>query len=214
MESNFRIIFWTGLAGCAGWFWFAMLQTVTPLVEAAGVSAGALLLIGASGLLYFWIPQVFDLKKVGAEKVTEKVSKLAEEAVQEAKSGSQTFTGEVLAKAKPWQWAVAAGVALVLTIGWVSMQSAQQVKADLANLTGYVRAQCASWINDEFNHGNVTRSARASNSWRKGEYIVVDVTWKDSSVSKSWSSRLCVYDPDTGRLQSPGAFGRGRWEKP
>ncbi|MCF6433721.1 DUF805 domain-containing protein [Leisingera sp. MMG026] len=83
MESTFRIIFWAGLAGCAGWFWFAMFQPMTVLAEAAGVSAGVLLLIGAAGLLFFWIPQAFDLKKVG---------KAAEAAALQAQAGSQELS--------------------------------------------------------------------------------------------------------------------------
>lgn len=83
MESTFRIIFWAGLAGCATWFWYTMLQPMTVLVEAAGVSAGTLLLIGAAGLLYFWIPQAFDFKKVG---------KAAEAAALQAQAGSQELS--------------------------------------------------------------------------------------------------------------------------
>lgn len=83
MQSTFRIIFWAGLAGCVGWFWYAVFGTVTPLVEAAGVSAAVLVLIGAAGFLFFWIPQAFDLKRA---------STVAEAAAQKAQTGSQELS--------------------------------------------------------------------------------------------------------------------------
>lgn len=204
MESTFRIIFWAGLAGCAAWFWYTMFQPMTVLVEAVGVSAGTLLLIGAAGLLYFWIPQAFDLNKA---------NKVAEASAQSAVMGAKKAKTEVLAKVKPWHWGLAAGIALALFAGWAIKKSAQRAEADHAYLTSHVRSRCVSWINDEFNHRSTSNPASAYDSWEKNGHIVVEVAWKKNSYSKSLDARLCVYDPDTGRMQSPGAFGRGRWEK-
>ncbi|MFW8596149.1 hypothetical protein [Cribrihabitans neustonicus] len=201
MESTFRIIFWAGLAGCAAWFWYTMFQPMTVLVEAAGVSAGTLLLIGAAGLLYFWIPQAFDLGKA---------NKVAEATAQNAVTRAKSVKSEVLTKAKPWHWGLVAVVILALFAGWSMMKSAERAEADLSHLVTQVRSTCASWLNKEMNGSNRINPAWANDAWQKKGHIVVEVVWKEGS---SHRSRLCVYDPSTRKMDSPGAFGRVRWEK-
>ena len=204
MESIFRIIFWAGLAGCVGWFWYAVFGTVTPLVEAVGVCSGVLVLIGAAGLLFFWIPQAFDLGKA---------NKVADTAAQHAVAGADAAKSKVSGKLELWHWWAALGVAAVFVTGWYMMTAAEQAKADRAAFTSQIRSRCASWMNKEFNNNSRSNPTRVYGDWQKNEHIVVEIIWNRGHSGGSLDSRLCVYNPKTGRMHSPGAFDRGRWEK-
>ncbi|MCB4458534.1 hypothetical protein [Leisingera sp. McT4-56] len=202
MESTFRGLFLAGAIGGVAWFWYVVLQPMTLLVEAAGVSIATLTLIGLVGWLY-------EKNRSGVRGAAARESK----SLKVAADGVGANPKPDLKKVSWKVW----GALAVLVVGcfgvWVYLEAMKREETDLAYLTIQVRSQCATWINREFNSGNPQLRARASDSWQKNGHIVVDVTWKDSSSSKSRNTRLCVYDPDTGRMQSPGAFGRGRWEK-
>ena len=69
-------------------------------------------------------------------------------------------------------------------------------------------AACESWLGGELDsEGNTT----IFGSWRKNGKIVVEVGYNPQGAT--YSTRLCVYDPQTRDLESPGAFGRTQWEK-
>ena len=74
------------------------------------------------------------------------------------------------------------------------------------------RTACASFINREFNGGNRASPARATDVWQKNGHVVVEVVGK-RGWETSLTTRLCVYNPETRRMNSPGAFGRDRWEQ-
>lgn len=49
-----------------------------------------------------------------------------------------------------------------------------------------------------------------SDIWEKDGRIVVEVGFDKNS--NSYSTRLCVFDPLTGKMQAPNNFTRSRWE--
>jgi len=72
--------------------------------------------------------------------------------------------------------------------------------------------RCVRFINDEFNSGSRHNPAFHRDTWSKDGSIVVEVGWKETRSSSSYTTRLCVYDRKNQRLRSPGAFDRHRWE--
>lgn len=68
------------------------------------------------------------------------------------------------------------------------------------------------WMHQEFLSGDKLRPVTIFEHWRQRGHVVVDVGLPRSGGANSMSSRLCVYDPASGRLTSPGALGRARWE--
>ena len=204
MGSTFKKTFLVGLVGCLAWFWYVVLFPANETVDAAGAWAAALTVIGLAGWLF------------------EKAQETAQ--TSKAAEGASTDTGEVaasikalanldLGKIKRKHWVAAAVLVLAGASGWSYMRSAKEAEENLAFATGLARTKCASWMNIEFNSRNTQRPAKATGSWQKNGHIVVEVVWPESSYSNSLTSRLCVYDPSTGQMSSPGAFGRGRWEK-
>lgn len=204
MESTFRIIFWAGLAGCVGWFWYAVLLPVTALVEAVGVFSGTLLVIGVAGLLY----EKARKNPRGADAVA-KVSVIAKEV---ADGGGEQIKLR-LSKIQKKHWALVAVVSVVAFAGWSYWGSVKQTEADLASATSYARSACTSFINKEFNNNSRSNPARVYGDWQKNEHIVVEIVWNRGYSGGSLDSRLCVYNPETRRMHSPGAFGRERWEQ-
>ncbi len=203
-EGTFKVIFGAGLAAIIGCLVYVVFEPMTEVIEIVGLFAGVVALIGAAGLLYFWIPQAFDL---------EKARQLATATSQYAIAGAQQLKLKVATHLKPVHWAVIACVIAVGAVSWVKFKASQQAEADRASLHYHVRSQCAEWIGDEFNTGWNKDKTKVSGSWLKNGHIVVEVAWKDEFNSKSWRSRLCVYNLETGQMQSPGAFGRQRWEQ-
>lgn len=68
-------------------------------------------------------------------------------------------------------------------------------------------AACESWIGEEFDSaGNTT----IFGSWRKNGKIVVKVGFDPQG--DTYHTRLCLFDPKTRDLSSPGAFDRAQWE--
>ena len=72
---------------------------------------------------------------------------------------------------------------------------------------------CLDFINREFNSNSRSNPAFIDDTWNKNGSIVVSVGWKETRSSSTYQTRLCVYDPERGKMSSPGALGRGRWER-
>ncbi|WP_120503436.1 hypothetical protein [Sulfitobacter mediterraneus] len=106
----------------------------------------------------------------------------------------------------------AAGIAvLAIIIGgfWVYDRSKEASVAEAA----IVVSTCIGFINKEFNDNSRSNPAFATDTWTKRGSIVVEVGWKETSFSSTYQTRLCVYDPERGKMSSPGFIGRGRWER-
>lgn len=68
---------------------------------------------------------------------------------------------------------------------------------------------CLNWFNSEPDVGG--RDAFLDGTWEKDGHIVVDIGF--NLEGSSYSSRLCVYDPASGKMTAPNNFTRSRWEK-
>lgn len=183
MENTFRAMFCVGVLGGAAWFGYVEFQPVTPLVEAVGVFWLALTAVSLVLWGALWVRGRLSSVVAGLERITRV------------------------------QWLVMAGVVIAVAGGWQVLAVSHQAQADRTLVVAQVRTQCASFINREFNGGSRNDPARANGVWNKNGHIVVEVVWKENRRDPSYQSRLCVYNPETKRLDSPGAFGRVRWEQ-
>lgn len=108
-------------------------------------------------------------------------------------------------------------VIIVCGIGYLGYQfwTEQQINSSEAasRVISTAETKCSQWIGDEYNPNQRTDPATIYGTWEKNGSIVVEIAWPRERSSSTLNSRLCVYDPETGRMQSPGAFGRGRWER-
>ncbi|KIC10779.1 hypothetical protein RA19_10330 [Leisingera sp. ANG-M1] len=106
---------------------------------------------------------------------------------------------------------VAVPVAILGYGHWAEQQvETQRVQAAAVE---NVKGQCRSWIQREYNRYPRNNPSFVSGVWSKNEHIVVEVGWRKQADDATYRTRLCVYDPRSGRLSSPGAFGRWRWEQ-
>lgn len=71
------------------------------------------------------------------------------------------------------------------------------------------QAGCLSWFKSRPDVGG--RDAFLDGTWEKDGHIVVDIGF--NLEGSSYSSRLCVYDPASGKMTAPNNFTRSRWEK-
>ncbi|MBY6069616.1 DUF805 domain-containing protein [Leisingera aquaemixtae] len=84
MESTFRGLFLAGVVGGVAWFWYVVLQPMTLLVEAMGMSIATLTVIGLAGWLMLRGQRVLKQPEVAA-----KVSRAASEAANVSQELSQ-----------------------------------------------------------------------------------------------------------------------------
>ncbi|GAA6208547.1 hypothetical protein NBRC116601_18400 [Cognatishimia sp. WU-CL00825] len=101
-------------------------------------------------------------------------------------------------------------LASVVVLGVVAFSVIQQNAA--AEVQATAEGNCQKFINKELNPRRKTDPAYVIGTWRKGERIVVEVAWRTSSYDTAYESRLCVYDPNSGRMSVPNVFGRSVWE--
>lgn len=90
--------------------------------------------------------------------------------------------------------AVAGFIYLLMPNGNVSTASAEQ--------------DCVLWFKRNNDLGGY--DAFASSSWEKDGRIVVEVGF--DMRGQEYSTRLCVYDPETGDMSAPNNLTRSRWE--
>ncbi|WP_282048414.1 hypothetical protein [Sulfitobacter mediterraneus] len=107
--------------------------------------------------------------------------------------------------------AAAAVAILGLFLGgyWVYSQKQETRQA----VGRFAVSNCLDFINREFNNNSRSNPAFIDDTWNKNGSIVVSVGWKETRSSSTYQTRLCVYDPERGKMSSPGALGRGRWER-
>lgn len=67
---------------------------------------------------------------------------------------------------------------------------------------------CLQWFKDDWELGGSDEFS--SEVWEKDGKVVVEIGFDDNGTS--YNTRLCVFDPETGRMQAPNTFNRGRWE--
>jgi len=102
---------------------------------------------------------------------------------------------------------------LVAIVGFIYWSVDSKTRAETERAVAYVSSECQNWINKEYNDGRSgSRKAVAMDFWPKNGHLVVEIGWKASSTSSSYSTRLCVVDMETGKMFSPGALGRANWE--
>ena len=106
-------------------------------------------------------------------------------------------------------------IALLLVGLWSSSSRDRQALANQAQRqVSAITDSCVDWINEEYNRDRGgSLAAVALDTWEKDDHIVVSVGWKEDTNSRTYQTRLCVTETANGRTFSPGAFGRGRWEK-
>ncbi len=201
MKIMFRNFFFLGLVGCVLWLLYAALFPTTLLWESVGVACISLTIIG----LTVW-QTLSLLGKLRAKSETE-VSQI---------QWAERLSVLQLGKLRKWHVVALLG-ALVVVFASLLVRSALTENAEIAEIATREiqagRTNCTSFIDREFNRRSFSEKAKALGSWQKREHIVVEVGWKESAVSSAYVTRLCVYDPSTGNLVSPGALGRFRWEK-
>ncbi|CUH52716.1 hypothetical protein [Shimia marina] len=198
MASMFRSFFFLGLLGIAIWLLYAVFFPATLLWESVGVACISLAIIG----LTVW--QTIALLERARTR-----SKV--EAYQTP--GPKGFTATQFGKLRKWHLGVLVS-ALLVVLAFVGLRSTLIGNAEIAARTMQsARVSCTNFIDREFNSRRYTEKAKTLDSWVKMNKVVVEIGWKDSASASSYTTRLCVYDPMTRYLDSPGAFGRFRWEK-
>ncbi len=73
---------------------------------------------------------------------------------------------------------------------------------------GRAQSACLNWFKSEPDVGG--RDAFLDDTWEKDEHIVVEIGF--DLEGSSYSSRLCVYDPESNKMTAPNNFTRSRWE--
>ncbi|MGH1467220.1 MAG: hypothetical protein ACRBBQ_17870 [Cognatishimia sp.] len=106
---------------------------------------------------------------------------------------------------KPFVVLVSAAVLGVVAFSVIKQNAEAKTRAT-------AEGHCQKFINEELNPRRKSDPAYVIGTWRKGERVVVEVAWKTSSIGTSFRSRLCVYDPNSGRMSAPGELGRTVWE--
>lgn len=94
---------------------------------------------------------------------------------------------------------VAVGAAFLSMPGAIGVSTDQMSRAEFA---------CISWFNEDRDLGG--RAPFSSDVWEKDGHIVVKVGF--NKRGSSYSTRLCVYDPDSNSMSAPNNFTRSRWE--
>lgn len=95
--------------------------------------------------------------------------------------------------------------------GWNFLQN-KKTEAQQAAFSS-AKSRCQSWIDKEYNDIRRVAPAFVSGYWEKNGRLVVEVGWHEEAGSSTYYSRLCVVDPESGRMFSPGAFSRNEWEE-
>lgn len=73
--------------------------------------------------------------------------------------------------------------------------------------TATAEAACVNW----FKHSEVGGfDSFASSVWEKDRKVVVEIGF--NKTGQEYSTRLCVYDPETGDMSAPNNLTRSRWE--
>ena len=101
------------------------------------------------------------------------------------------------------------GLLLFLLVGIAALSLAWTRRSETS--TASIRSAetaCVNWFKTDSDLG--ARDAFLDRSWKKDGHIVVEVGF--DKRGSSYSSRLCVFDPEQGRMTAPNNFTRSRWE--
>ncbi|WP_170432169.1 hypothetical protein [Ruegeria arenilitoris] len=218
MDRAFSLISWTFrlvaaylLLNFAASFWFSGYPLVTRLVVLVGYAAFAVCVLWfLEGLIRR--ARVVLLTTEARNRYDELVKDVSNLKDSLPRDGAKVVSG--FGQNLNIRYVAVAGAVLVaMFVGWAAVEAAnsRKVAKNLTVLTA--TSGCASWIGKEFNDRQYSDPATATGTWEKHGHIVVEVAWKNDWTKDSYTSRLCVYDPVTGRMESPGAFGRSKWER-
>lgn len=75
----------------------------------------------------------------------------------------------------------------------------------------HIQEECVKFHKTQ--RAKYSSTVKAIDHWQKDGHTVVELSQKESDYSSSYTSHLCVYDPDKGSISLPSVFERSRWSK-
>ena len=116
------------------------------------------------------------------------------------------LTTPSLVQGKSMKYLIVASVVLAIAVAGSLLLSRGGLSSDAISSA---QAGCLNWFKSEPDVGG--RDAFLDGTWEKDGHIVVDIGF--NLEGSSYSSRLCVYDPASGKMTAPNNFTRSKWEQ-